>query len=253
MLKILRRSVLAAGALLLSFAILVAVQVLIAWRVERLEPFPREAIDRAEGEGERLRMVWLGDSTSVGVGASSPEQALPVQVADGLGVGYDLSVLGVSGGKTEDALRDQLPQVSALEPDWIFVAIGNNDVTAVTSRSTFRDRYADLLEGVQQVGADQVIVLGIAEFGGTPLLARPLRNIVGWRARQLDRIVRDLANRRGLIYVPIADLTREGFAEDPEGTHADDRFHPSDAGYELWARAVLDTLREAGFPRSEGP
>lgn len=225
---------------------LLVVQAFVAFRVERLDGFTRAQLDRRIGSGPPIRVVWIGDSTSAGVGASSPEHALPVLVADGLDRAVELRVLSVSGATTADAVREQLPQLAGLEPDWVFVAIGNNDVTHLTRRGQLARALATLLDGIEDARPERIVVLGIAEFGGTPLLPRPLRTVTGWRAHQLDTVVRDAARARGHVYVPIAALTAPGFAADPLGTHARDRFHPNDAGYRLWAEATLATLRAAG-------
>lgn len=230
----------------LALVALIVVQALIAFRVERLDGFTRAQLDRRIGSGPPLRITWIGDSTSAGVGASAPEHALPIVVAEALERAVELSVLSVSGATTADALAEQLPQLAGLAPDWVFVAIGSNDVTHLTRRATMRRNLDALLSGIEATRPERIIVLGVAEFGGTPLFARPLRTIAGWRGHQLDAVVADVAAAHGAIYVPIAALTGPGFAADPLGTHARDRFHPNDAGYRLWADATIETLRAAG-------
>jgi lysophospholipase L1-like esterase len=231
------------AATIVGFIGLLVGQAVIAFRVDRIEGFSSEQLDRQIGDGQQLRVVWIGDSTSAGVGASRPERALPVVIANELNRPVSLHVLSVSGATTQDAVAAQLPKVAALQPDWVFVAIGNNDVTHLTSRAKLRTSLRTLLDGVTQVQPQQIIVLGIAEFGGTPLLPRPLRTLAGWRSHQLDEVVRQEAAAYGAVYVPIAKLTAPGFAADPLGTHAEDRFHPNDAGYQLWVDATLQTLR----------
>jgi len=233
-------------ATVLAFIALIVVQALIAFRVERLDGFTRAQLDRRIGTGTPLRVTWIGDSTSAGVGASAPEHALPIVVAEALDRAVEVSVLSVSGATSGDALTEQLPQLASLEPDWVFVAIGSNDVTHLSSRASLRRNLDALLSGVEAAGPERIIVLGVAEFGGTPLFARPLRTLAGWRGHQLDAVVADVAAEHGAIFVPIARLTGPGFAADPVGTHARDRFHPNDAGYRLWADATIQTLHAAG-------
>ena len=241
------RGLLGVAVVLLAFVALVVVQALIAFRVERLDGFTRAQLDRRIGTGTPLRVTWIGDSTSAGVGASAPERSLPVLAAQELDRAVDLSVLSVSGATTADAVRDQLPQLAVLEPDWVFVAIGSNDVTHLTSRPALSRQLDALLTGVEATRPERIIVLGVAEFGVTPLFARPLRTIAGFRAHQLDAVVADVAAEHGAIFVPIARLTGPGFAAAPIGTHARDRFHPNDRGYRLWADATIATMRAAGL------
>jgi lysophospholipase L1-like esterase len=242
-----RRILLSVGLAVLGFVIVIAVEVVLAFRVERLEGFTRAELDRRIGEGASLRVSWIGDSTSAGVGASSPDRSLPVLVGQGMDRSVELSVLSVSGATTAAAVAEQLPDLAATDPDWVFVAIGSNDVTHLTTRGALRSGLETLLAGVEATQPERIVVLGVAEFGGTPLFARPLRTIAGLRAHQLDAVVADVAAAHGAVYVPIARLTGPRFAADPIGTHARDRFHPNDAGYRFWADATLETLRSDGL------
>lgn len=239
------------GLGLVALIATVLVEVAIASRVVRLDGFTREELGLTLGKGgDPLRVTWIGDSTSAGVGSSSPQKSLPALIGQELGVPVQLNVLSVSGATTAEAIADQLPLLAETDPDWVFVAIGNNDVTRLTSVRAFSDGLQVLLRGVKAVDPSRIVVLGIAEFGGTPLFKEPLRSLAGWRARRLDQVVRAVALQHGTTYVPIARMTGPGFAADPVGTHAVDQYHPSDSGYQLWADATLSTLRsEALIPR----
>ncbi len=82
-------------------------------------------------------------------------------------------------------------------------------------------------------------------MGAIPRLAQPPRAVAGFRGRQLDDVVRTVAGETGSAYVDIAGETGPEMRSDPERFFAADRYHPSDAGYELWADAVLDVLPPA--------
>src|SRR5437588_765903 len=96
-----------------------------------------------------------------------------------------------------------------------------------------------LLDGVAAVHPEHVIVLGIGEFASTPRFAQPLRFIAGVRGHQLDTDLRNAAHRHGALYVDIAGRVGSDFVRDPLRYHSADRYHPSDAGYGLWAKATL--------------
>jgi lysophospholipase L1-like esterase len=61
-----------------------------------------------------------------------------------------------------------------------------------------------------------------------------------------------VARDRGAVYVDIADRTGPAMRKDTARYFADDRYHPSDDGYRLWADAVLARLRPALATSSEG-
>lgn len=238
-----RRRLLAALAAPVGIGLLLGAEVLYAVRAERLpDRRPHELSGRVEGPGDPISIAWIGDSVAAGVGASGPGDTLPLLVARGLGRAVDLHVFAASGARAADALADQVPRVEALRPDVVIVEVGANDVIHVTSTFDFRRAYGEILGRVSRLGARHVLALGTPAFGTTPRFLQPLRSIAGWRSRVLDAEVRVAASAFGATYVDIAGGTRPGFDADPASTHADDRFHPNDAGYELWADAVLDRL-----------
>lgn len=227
---------------ILGLPTVLAAEIWLASQVERLDGFTADEMDGVIGSGEPLRVTWVGDSTGVGVGTDVPDEALPRLVATDLKRQVDLRVLAVSGATVGDALDTQIPALAATAPQWVFVGIGNNDVTHLTSRKRFRARMDLLLTRVAAIRPEKIIVLGTAEFSGTPLLKQPLRALAGVRTRVLDKIVRELAEKHGATYVPIRELTGRRFKERPGSYHARDDFHPNAAGYSIWAEAIMEIL-----------
>lgn len=247
-----RRTVLAVAAVPTGVVLLLGAEVLLAINgpsLEPREPFDLSGLVGATSEGEQLRVAWIGDSVSAGVGASGPEATVPRLVAATLGRPVRLDVFATSGERVSGALDEKVPRVEALvdPPDVIVVQIGGNDVTHLTGLDDFRADYERLLDRVGSVGAQHVLALGIPAFGSTPRFLQPLRAIVGWRGRQLDEEIREAAAAGGATYVDVAGNTSEEFSEDPGRYHAADGFHPSDEGYTLWAEAVLEALEGLGI------
>ena len=246
-----RRAAIAAAALPSGLALVLGLEVLHAITGPDLPPAePFEVGGRAgpPSEAESLRMAWIGDSITAGVGASGRDAALPRLVASVVDVPLDLFVFAESGGQAAGALRDQVPRVTALVPvpDVIVVEVGANDVTHLTGRETFAATYDRILDRITNAGALHVLALGIPAFGTSPRFLQPLRAIVGYRGRQLDEEIRIAAKAHGVTYVDIAGSTGKAFGANPDRYYAKDDFHPSDAGYELWARAVLEALSRVG-------
>jgi lysophospholipase L1-like esterase len=190
------------------------------------------------------RVVWLGDSTAAGVGASGPEAILPEQVARQLAQPMRLNVLARSGARVADVLRLQLPEVARLQPAEVFISIGANDATHLTSRSRFRGDYERVLAGLP-ASVVRVVLLGVPDLGGAPRLPEPLRAVAGWRGRVLATDIRNLARRHHAVYVDIAMGTGPAFRRQPRRYFAADRYHPNDAGYQLWATVAAAAVRAA--------
>jgi lysophospholipase L1-like esterase len=226
------------------FAAVLAVEVQLARNgPDLLDDTPLQHDGRVGGDGPALRMVWLGDSTAAGVGASSADGAMPRRVASALGRPVDLTVLAVSGDRVADVVDDQVEAVAALRPDVVLVSIGANDVVHLTSNDAFRDSYEQVLDAIPE--GTTVVLLGVPDMGAPPRFAQPLRAVAGWRGRHLERIAREVADEAGVLFVDIAGETGPEMRADTGRTFAIDKYHPSDAGYALWADAVVEVIAPA--------
>jgi len=233
-----------ATAVVVSGAALLGVEVLVARNGPRPPAGPPVPADSPAGPpGTPVdTVVWLGDSTAAGLGASTEAHSLPEQVAALLGGPVRLTVLARSGDRVADVLHDQVPRLAAIHPSVVFISVGANDTTHLTSRASFRGDYAKVLAGLPS-GVARVVLLGVPDMGAPPRLAQPLRAVAGWRGRALDDDVRHLASRAPrAIYVDIAGRTGPAFRKEPGRYFSTDHFHPNDAGYTLWAQAVAVTI-----------
>ena len=226
----------------LTATAVLGVEVVLAGRGTKLPTPPPPTCDAAPGgpEARASSYVWLGDSTAAGVGAPSPALSLPCQVADRSGPSH-VEVLAVSGARVADVIRDQVPRLAGRRPDAIFISVGANDATHLSSTDDFRDNYGRLLDALP--AGVPIVALGVPDMGAPPRLAQPLRAFAGWRGRLLDRVIRDLTKRPGVTYVDIAGPTGSSFRRDPDRYFAGDHFHPSGAGYGLWTKAVIEAWR----------
>jgi lysophospholipase L1-like esterase len=244
--RLARRVGLLVAAVVAGTAAVLAVEIQLARSGSRL-PDLQLVLDQP-GAGRRL--VWLGDSTAAGVGASMASGALPIQVADGLaaagGSAASVAVLAVSGARVADVVADQATKVAGLQPDLVLISVGANDTLHLTGRGAFRHTYEELVRALPP--GVPVVLLGVPDMGAIPRFAQPLRAVSGWRGRNLDAEVRWVAARTGAVFADIAGPTGPPFRRDPDRYFAADDFHPSDAGYGLWAEAVLKVLRNFGLP-----
>ena len=77
---------------------MLAVEIELARRGPDLpDDIPLDHDGRVGGAGPALRMVWLGDSTAAGVGATDADHAIPRRVAAALDRPVEVTSLAVSG------------------------------------------------------------------------------------------------------------------------------------------------------------
>lgn len=230
------------------FVVVLAVEVQLARMGAHLDDEsgsrPDGLVIGAERSGQPFTMVWLGDSTSTGVGAEDFADSMAVRTAGSVGSAVDkpvsLTVLGVSGAQVHEVLDEQVGELSE-NTDLVLVSVGANDVTHLTRRPTFRHRYGRLVDAIADRAPEAAVVLvGVPDMGAVPRFLQPLRWVTGSRGDQLDDDVAALADRRGLRHVDLAAETGPVFRGDPSRYFADDDFHPNDEGHGVWADAVLD-------------
>jgi lysophospholipase L1-like esterase len=188
--------------------------------------------DRVLDAGGQLWVV-LGDSTAQGLGAPGPEGGYVGQVLADLrqrtGQPWRVFNLSVSGALTRDVLRDQLPQIPA-GPDLVTCGIGVNDILYTGPGRLFSDLRA-LIAAVP----DQTVLLDLPLPAGCWGFLGPAS--VPYVTR-INRTIHAAAAVRGL---PVAAVSAY-FLPPWTGKFAPDCFHPSQAGYRDWSRALLAAI-----------
>lgn len=188
-----------------------------------------------------FRLAAIGDSTTVGVGANDggfPERLGRRLKARGVPVG--LLNVGQSGARVADAER-QAERVVTKSPDLVTVGIGGNDVWRLTSATSFAASLARIADILERTGAP-IVVCTIPDLGLAPAAAIAQAwvgvtpAVISTRVRELNAHVMTLARRPRFA---IADVYAASVTELPKHPEyfSPDGFHPSAAGYELWAEA----------------
>ena len=154
--------------------------------------------------------VALGDSLTVGIGASAHDRGWVGQLAAGM-PGWRVVNLGVSGGRVRDVLDRQPPALASLgqEPELVTLLIGNNDLVSPRLRAALP---ADLAELLRRVPAGTVVGNQPATYAA---------------ALEVNRLIDEAVTERGLRLAELRDPRTRSWS----GKLAADRFHPNDAGY----------------------
>lgn len=189
-----------------------------------------------------FRYVALGDSTAVGVGAAHgggyPERlyqrlkVVPVPVG--------ILNLAQSGATSTDLLARQAQKAAASKPALITVGIGTNDLWRLVPTATFAANLNQLFDLLEQSGA-QVVVSTLIDLRLAPIaaLAQPLvpMKVVGERIEEFNQLLLALAKRPRVEVVDLFALSHQE-KHRLETLFSSDGFHPSGAGYQLWADSL---------------
>ena len=190
-----------------------------------------------------MRVLTLGDSSAVGVGAGRPE----FSVAGRFGEDYpnaDVINIAVSGAKTGEVLA-QLDTVKDQEFDLVLVHAGGNDIVRFTSFDEVETQLGELL-GVLKPMSKKIVLIHGGSVGTSRLFPAGMRWLFGKRTVMLrERYLSIAAADDQIVYADIyRPLQDDLFGKEPSKYYSADFFHPSDDGYAIWYAGVTEALGE---------
>ena len=213
------------------------------WTRRRALRLPPVLADTAAGDvaGEEppLRLLVVGESTAVGVGATRPAAALAPRLAEALqreeGRAVHWQVVGQNGIRAAGLVAKLRRHRELLSADVAIVLLGANDTSGLTSLRGWRRDLGAVL-GLLRPGCERIFVAPVPPFHLFRLLPYPLRWLLGHRGLALCAARRALADP-GRVIVMEGD-----FPTEPRYL-ADDGYHPSDLAYETWARQIAEVIK----------
>ncbi|HEU4459129.1 MAG TPA: GDSL-type esterase/lipase family protein [Methylibium sp.] len=242
------RAAFAALGLLLGAGALLLAQ---TQRIRRLLPaaravarhtrrFEREHVDGvAQG-----RVLILGDSTAVGVGADDPRHSLAGWLAHDLPRSQIVN-LARSGATVADTLDDYeawLATQPAEAPrfDLVVVQAGGNDALRHTPLARVRADADRLLRRLGREQARRCVWLGPANIGLAPVFIAPFSWWMSSRTRRVVEAIERCAHAHGARFVSFWRTRDEDpFSRDVPTWYARDGLHPSANSYRWCYRQAL--------------
>lgn len=202
----------------------------------------------AGGSAGTLRVVVLGDSTAAGCGVATHEDGFAGCLARDLAArtGRPVAWRAVGQfGATGTRIRHQLlPRVGPGQ-DLVVLLAGANDVLARRKPDIWRENLAQILDTLAD-RTRHAAVVGIPPFALFPSIPATLGRYLTESAHALDEVSRQLCTGRlGARWVAATDEPGPDF-------FATDRFHPSGAGYRLWAESVAGHFTSEDFAAAAG-
>lgn len=188
-----------------------------------------------------LRLLVLGDSTAMGVGASSLAVALPGSlaraVAERTGHAVAWRAVGRSGADSPEVLRRHLGRALDRRWDIVYLALGTNDTMHLLGPGLHQRTMGLILRALRRGSPDALILVASQPaFRRFESLPEPLRGTLADLADALEQRLRRLAAGMPGVLVGRRPV---GY---PPGFFAADGFHPSAVGYAAWAEDALDEV-----------
>jgi acyl-CoA thioesterase I len=195
--------------------------------------------------GTSLTYVALGDSTGVGVGAVNG--GYPARLHKQLlerRPESRLINLCVSGATTAEVVSSQVDRAVGADPALVTIGIGINDIGHGVPLEQFSANLEKIFSTIRSRTKASILVSNIPDISSAPRIPEALRPHTQTLIVQFNERLTEIANRNGATIFDIFTVTREQLPTHPEYFSADG-FHPSDAGYALWAEKMWPMFAES--------
>lgn len=197
--------------------------------------------------GTPITLAVLGDSAACGYGLSDPEQTPAALMAAGLaeiaGRPVQVGVHAVVGAETRH-LEGQIEAALRMPPDVTVIIIGANDVTHSVRLSEAVRLLGDGVRRLREAGSE-VVVGTCPDLGTVRPIAPPLRQVARTLSRRLAAGQTIAVVEAAGTTVSLGALLGPDFGREPGHYFGPDRFHPSQAGYQSVAAALLPSVAAA--------
>jgi lysophospholipase L1-like esterase len=206
------------------------------------------AQEKIDQQAERIRYAAIGDSYSIGEGAS-PNESWPAVLTRHLnaqGINVDLVANpSRTGWTTHQAIDHELPIFVAAKPNFATLQIGVNDWVQGVDAETFRKRFVALVDRMLEVlpNKNRLLIVTIPDFGVTPTGPRYARGRnISEGIAAFNKIIAEEAMKRGLRVVDIFPLSKK--MHDDTSLVAADGLHPSAKEYAEWEKIIFPAALE---------
>src|SRR3984893_6327561 len=200
-------------------------------------------------KGEKVRILAIGSSSTLGYGASSKDMSYPAQLETILEhalKGVDVVILnrGVSGEMAEDTAERIRSEVALRNPDLVLWQLGTNDALARIPPQEFEDTVRSTIRWLKENRID-VVLVGVQY---TTRLARDANYVA------IRDSLQKIAAEENILYVRRYDAMR--FIAQTRANlqlMAGDNFHLNDLGYQCMAEHVAHALIVSLFVKRVRP
>lgn len=191
-----------------------------------------------------MRYVALGDSYTIGTSIEAVER-WPNQLVERVPRLDLVANLGVNGYTSADLIDQELPQLDGLNPEFVTLQIGVNDVVQGVSDTQYAGNVSVIMDDLlARIAPEWILCVATPDYTVTPS-----GGDFGDPAEQSDAIVRvnaimrEACEQRGARFVPEIFEISQGTSED-RSLVADDGLHPSGRQYALWVEAIAPVVEE---------
>jgi len=218
----------------LAVALVPAIQGFVSTNSHAAESSPSEAPTESPIAKHYDRVLFAGDSISVGRDARTlPEsfRAISSRWLKASGT-QSITTIAKSGAKLNYIAHSRnMPA----DLDFAIIELGTNDAGGNTPIDTFREEYQNYLKRIRTASPSvNFVCLGVWYGPQTKI------------AQSLDQVISETCGANGGAFIPLSDLYAHAENRGPRGTKTwngkSDLFHPNTVGHHAIAKRLIDQL-----------
>ncbi len=188
----------------------------------------------------RKRILIVGDSTSYGTGASSPNNSLVGRFASDF---PDFEIINESENALNIANLEKKLENGSGTFDVLMIHIGGIDTLAFTSFLKMEKLFLRINEHIKRRNFRTVILVTVNNVGLSPFIRFPLKHLFEERSRKMHSFFEKMAQRYNMVHVSLYELAEnDPLAKDPRRLFSADKIHPSDEGYGIWYARIKEVI-----------
>jgi lysophospholipase L1-like esterase len=195
-------------------------------------------------EPSRFTYLALGDSTGVGVGASSGGGYADRVYRRLLPLRPDARLVNLceGGAGAADVLETQVPRARRAQPSLITLGVGINDVTWQVPEEAFAIHLEEIAVELASLRVP-VVLMNIPDLAIAPVAVRFDSSLYERRIEVFNEHVEATAARHHFTLVDLFTATKR--LRGKPGLFSADGFHPSAQGYQEWVSHLWPAVRAA--------
>ncbi|MEO8745501.1 MAG: SGNH/GDSL hydrolase family protein [Candidatus Dormiibacterota bacterium] len=195
-----------------------------------------------------MRYLALGDSYTIGAGASSQSKGWPSIIGKRLeketGRKVEVTNPAVNGYTTLDLIEHELPLLWTAKPDLVTILIGVNDLVRDRTVADYRISLVQIYDEVAAQGlpSGRVAAVSIPNWSVVPAVRdhgdpQEIRRLTD----EFNDAAQHEAASRGFTWIDITAASISGLGS--PGWIASDGLHPGDSQYGAWAEVIWHGIR----------
>jgi acyl-CoA thioesterase-1 len=201
-------------------------------------------------KAEALRYLALGDSYTIGTGASAKAHNYPsiiaARLSKAVGRKVGLTNPAVNGFTTLNLIAKELGYVERLKPQLVSVLIGVNDIVQGRTAEQYQSSLVHIYDSVAALGLPpgRVVAISIPNWSEVPAALTfggkaALRRLTD----TFNSIAQGEAETRGFTWIDITTVSTSAMGS--PGWISSDQLHPGDTQYAAWADVIWNAVQEA--------